>query len=198
MIRDSFANILKTLRHNRTIQIVIIILFIAVGVFVMVNFNFSEAKAFIRAHRGQAAIIGVGIYLLLGFTLIPASPLTLFLAVFLGPWETVIIASTGNTLAAILEYHIGQTMGDVFNFEVNIQKLPFGLADLPMNSPFLLLAGRLLPLGKQGFSFVCGAYHVPFGKYLWTSIVMYILSSSVLAYTGAGILRLIETLINQI
>jgi len=177
---------------------VIIILFIAVGVFVMVNFNFTEAKAFIRAHRGQAAIIGVGIYLLLGFTLIPASPLTLFLAVYLGPWETVIIAATGNTLAAILEYQIGQTMGDVFNFEANIQKLPFGLADLPMTSPFLLLAGRLLPLGKQGFSFVCGAYHVPFSKYLWTSIVMYILTAAVLAFTGAGLMNLIENLINQI
>lgn len=196
MIRDSFVNILKTLRHNRTIQIVLIILFIAVGVFVMVNFNFTEAKAFIRAHRGQAALIGVGIYLLLGFTLIPASPLTLFLAVYLGPWETVIIATTGNTLAAILEYQIGQTMGDVFNFEKNIQKLPLGLADLPMTSPFLLLAGRLLPLGKQGFSFVCGAYQVPFFRYLWTSIVMYIFTASLLAFTGAGLLRLIEKLIN--
>ena len=106
MIRDAFTNLLNYLRHNKTIQIVLILLFIAVGIFVMVSFNFTEAKAFIRAHRGQAAIIGVGIYLLLGFTLIPASPLTLFLAVYLGPWETVLIAATGNTLAAILEYEI--------------------------------------------------------------------------------------------
>ena len=198
MIRDSFTHILKTLRQNKTIQIVLIILFVAVGVFIMVNFNFSEAKAFLRAHRGQAAIIGVGIYLLLGFTFIPASPLTLFLAVFMGPWETVFIAASGNTLAAMLEYQIGFTMGDVFNIETHVHKLPLGLAELPITSPYLLMAGRLLPLGKQGFSIVCGAYQVPLGKYLWTSVVMFIFNASVLAFTGAGLLRLIENFIDSI
>lgn len=196
MIKDSVSHILKTLRHNKAIQIGLVIVFLAVGILVMVNFNLPDAKAFLRAHRGQAFLIGIGIYFLLGFTFIPASPLTLFLAVFMGPWETIVIASVGNTLAAVVEYQIGLTVGDVFGFESHMHKLPFGLADLPITSPLLLMTGRLLPLGKRGFSIVCGAYQVPLGKYLWTSVLMYIFNASVIAYTGAGLLKLIESLVN--
>jgi hypothetical protein len=52
------------------------------------------------------------------------------------------------------------------------------------------MTGRLLPLGKRGFSIVCGAYQVPLGKYLWTSVVMYVINASFLAFGGAGLARL--------
>lgn len=195
MIKDSVPNILKTLRHNKAIQITLIVLVLAAGILFMVSFNLPDAKAFIRAHRSQAALISVGIYFLLGFTFIPASPLTLFLAVFMGPFETVLVATVGNTLAALLEYQIGATVGDIFNFEARMHHLPFSLGELPISSPYLLLAGRLLPLGKRGFSIVCGAYQVSIGKYLWTTILMYIVNASVLAFSGVGLLKLIEDLI---
>ena len=193
MIRDSFTHILNTLRHNKAIQIGLVFLFLAVGVFIMVNFDLLDAQNYIRANRGQAALISIVIYFLLGFTFIPASPLTLFLAVFMGPWVTVLVATIGNTLAALLEYQIGRTAGDIFNFESKMQKLPLGLGDLPITSPYLLMAGRLLPLGKRGFSIVCGAYQVPMGKYLWTTVLMYIINASFIAFTGAGLLRLFQT-----
>lgn len=196
MIRDSFTHILKTLRHNKAIQIGLVFLFIAVGVLIMVSFDMPDAKAFIRAHRGQAILISIVIYFLLGFTFIPASPLTLFLAVFMGPWETVLVATIGNTLAALLEYQIGSTVGDIFDFEAKMNKLPLGLGDLPITSPYLLMAGRLLPLGKRGFSIVCGAYQVPLGKYLWTSVLMYFINASFIAFTGAGLLKLLGSFIN--
>ena len=193
MLRDSFTHILKTLWHNKAIQIGLVLLFLAVAVFIMVNFDLLDAQNYIRANRGQAALISIVIYFLLGFTFIPASPLTLFLAVFLGPWETVLVATIGNTLAALLEYQIGRTAGDIFNFESKMQKLPMGLGDLPISSPYLLLAGRLLPLGKRGFSIVCGAYQVPYGKYLWTTVLMYFINAAFIAFTGAGLLRLFQT-----
>lgn len=193
MIRDSFTHILKTLRHNKAIQIGLVILFLAFGVFIMVYFDLPDAQNFIREHRGQAALISIVIYFLLGFTFIPASPLTLFLAVFMGPWETVLVATIGNSLAALLEYQIGSTMGDIFDFESKMQKLPLGLGDLPITSPYLLMAGRLLPLGKRGFSIVCGAYQVPMGKYLWTTVLMYFINAAFIAFTGTGLLRLFQT-----
>jgi uncharacterized membrane protein YdjX (TVP38/TMEM64 family) len=193
MIRDSFTNILKTLRHNKAIQIGLVLLFLAVGILLMISFDLPDAKAFIRAHRGQAALISVLIYFLLGFTFIPASPLTLFLAVFMGFWETVLVATIGNTLAALLEYQIGSTVGDIFDFEAKMEKLPLGLGDLPITSPYLLMSGRLLPVGKRGFSIVCGAYQVPLGKYLWTTVLMYIINASFIAFTGTGLLRLFQT-----
>jgi uncharacterized membrane protein YdjX (TVP38/TMEM64 family) len=192
MIRDSFTHILKTLRDNKTIQIGLILLFLAVTVFIMINFDLPDAQNYIRANRGQAALISVAIYFLLGFTFIPASPLTLFLAVFMGPWETVLVATIGNTLAALLEYQIGRTAGDIFDFETQKQKLPLGLGDLPITSPYLLMAGRLLPLGKRGFSIVCGAYQVPYGKYLWTTGLMYVITAALIAFPGAGLLRLFQ------
>jgi uncharacterized membrane protein YdjX (TVP38/TMEM64 family) len=191
MIKEFVTNILKTLRHNKVIQITLMVLIIAATVLLMVSFNLPDAKAFIRAHRGQAALISIGVYFLLGFTFIPASPLTLFLAVLMGPFEAVLIATVGNTLAALVEYQIGATVGDIFEFESHMENLPFRLGELPITSPLLLMAGRLLPLGKRGFSIVCGAYQVPIGRYLWTSVVMYIVNASFLAFGGAGLARLI-------
>jgi uncharacterized membrane protein YdjX (TVP38/TMEM64 family) len=193
MIQEPLTHFLKTLRDNKAIQIGLILLFLAIAVFIMVNFDLADAQNFIRANRGQAALISTAIYFLLGFTFIPASPLTLFLAVFMGPWETVLVATIGNTLAALLEYQIGSTVGDIFDFETQKQKLPLGLGDLPFTSPYLLMAGRLLPLGKRGFSIVCGAYQVPYGKYLWTTVLMYIINAAFIAFTSAGLLRLCQT-----
>ena len=190
MIRDSFTYILKTFRDNKAVQIGSVLLFLAVAVFIMVNFDLLDAQNYIRANRGQAALISIAIYFLLGFTFIPASPLTLFLAVFMGPWETVLVATIGNTLAALVEYQIGSTMGDIFDFEAKMHNLPLGLWKLPITSPYLLMAGRLLPIGKRGFSIVCGAYQVPYGKYLWTTVLMYIINAAFIAFTGAGLLRL--------
>jgi uncharacterized membrane protein YdjX (TVP38/TMEM64 family) len=194
MIKDSIANILNTLRQNKVLQIALILIILAAGLLIMLSFDFQEAKTFLRANRSQAALISVGIYFLLGFTFIPASPLTLFLAVFMGPIETVVIATVGNTLAALLEYQIGTKVGDVFNFEAHMDNLPFRLGELPITSPLLLMSGRLLPLGKRGFSIVCGAYQVPMGRYLWTTVLMYIINASILAFTGTGLLRLIQNL----
>jgi uncharacterized membrane protein YdjX (TVP38/TMEM64 family) len=192
MIQEPLTHFLKTLRDNKAIQIGLILLFLAVAVFIMVNFDLADAQNFIRANRGQAALISTAIYFLLGFTFIPASPLTLFLTVFMGPWETVLVATIGNTLAALLEYQIGSTMGDIFDFEAKMQNLPLGLGKLPITSPYVLMAGRLLPLGKRGFSIVCGAYQVPYGKYLWTTVLMYIINAAFIAFTSAGLLRLFQ------
>ena len=195
MIKDSITSILKTLRNNKALQITTVLIIVAVGLVIMFRFDLPETQAFIRANRSQAALISVGIYFLLSFTFIPASPLTLFLSVFLGPIETVAFATVGNTLAALLQYQIGAKAGDIIDFESKMEKLPFKLGKLPITSPLVLMAGRLMPLGKNGFSIVCGAYQVPIGKYIWTTILMFAITASVLAFTGASLLKLIQTIL---
>lgn len=187
MIKDSLINVLRTLRQNKTVQIGSVILFVIIGVLIMVSFDLAATQAFLQENRGQAALVSIVIYFLLGFTFIPSSPLTLFLAILIGPIETSLIATIGNTLAALIEYQIGATVGDIFNFEEKMEDLPFDLGELPIASTKLLLVVRLLPLGKRGFSFVCGAYQVPLGKYLWTTFLMYLLNASILAFGGAGL-----------
>lgn len=183
-------NAVKFFKQNKVINIILIALILLTAVIITLNFDMSEAQRFIRQHRSQAIIISVGIYCLLGFTFIPASPLTLFIAVLLGPLQAVIIASVGNTLAAILEYHIGKSVGDVFDFEEKKAKLPFGLDKLPVTSPYFLMIGRMLPIGKRGLSILSGAYRVPMGLYLWTTGVVYIIDASIVAYGGATLISL--------
>jgi uncharacterized membrane protein YdjX (TVP38/TMEM64 family) len=191
MLNDRVINTLNKIKDNKTIQVMVLILVAVIAAFLIIHLDLPAAQAFIRANRRQATIIGIGVYFLLGFTFIPASPLTLFLAVLLGPVHAVLIAVVGNTLAALLEYQIGVVMGDVIQFEDKISRLPFGLSKLPITSPYLLMAGRLLPLGKRGFSIVCGAYHVPTLRYLWTTVVMYIINAAFIAFGGTGLLNLI-------
>lgn len=182
---------LKFFKQNKLLNIIVFALILLVGVTVTLNFEMSEAQLFIRQNRRQAIIISISIYCLLGFTFIPASPLTLFIAFLLGPLQAVLIATAGNTLAAILEYQIGKSMGDVFNFEEKKSNLPFGLDQLPVTSPYFLMIGRILPIGKRGLSIVSGAYRVPMGLYLWTTMLMYIVDAAIVAFGG---MRLISFL----
>ena len=181
MLNDRVINTLNKIKDNKTIQVMVLVLAAVIAVLLITYLDLPAAQAFIRANRRQATVIGIGVYFLLGFTFIPASPLTLFLAVLLGPYHAVLIAVIGNTLAALLEYQIGVVMGDVVNFNNIKSRLPFGLGKLPITSPYLLMAGRLLPLGKRGFSVVCGAYHVPALRYLWTMVVMYFINAAFIA-----------------
>jgi len=190
MIKDFLRNNLKRIKNNKPLQIVLLILFITAIILMMVFFDMEAAQAFIRAYRGQAVAIGIGLIFISGLTFLPTTPLTLFLAVFLSPVEAILITVTGHTLASFIEYKIGATMGDLIDFESKKEKLPFGLGALPMTSPYLLMAARLLPAGYIGFSIVCGAYQVPFGKFLWTSALMYTVNATVVSFSGAGLARL--------
>ena len=155
------------------------------------RFDLTETHVFIQNHRPYAAIISILVYILIGFTFIPAIPLTLFLAVLLTPLQAALLATIGNTLAALIHYKIGQTMGDVFDFKEKKSRLPFGLGKLPLSSPLLLIACRYIPFGKRGFSYVCGTYQVDFSRYLWTTLFVYGIDSFILAYCGASLSQLI-------
>ncbi len=190
MSKKEILRRIKKIGENKAVRVGMVVLSVLIVVLISVYFDLTEAQAFIRANRPQAALISIGIYFLLGFTFLPASPLTLFLSVFMGPWNAVAIAVIGNTLAALLEYQIGYTMGDLVDFEDKKKRLPLGLDELPITSPLLLMAGRMLPLGKRAFSVVCGAYQVPIGKYIWTTVLMYVIDATFVAFIGAGIVRL--------
>jgi len=190
MIKNFLLKNLKRIKNNKTVQVGLLVLFITVIILMMVFFDMENAQAFIRAYRGQAVLISIGLIFISGLSFLPTTPLTLFLAVFLSPVEAILITTAGHTLASFIEYKIGTTMGDLVDFDTNKEKLPFGLGNLPMTSPYLLMAARLLPAGYIGFSIVCGAYQVPFGKYLWTSMLMYTLNATVVAFSGAWLARL--------
>ncbi len=176
---------------SKSLQIAILLITVLFAILLSRRIDLTEAQIFIENHRPHAAIISILIYILIGFTVIPTIPLTLFLAVLLTPLQAAILATIGNTLAALIHYKIGQTMGDVLDFKEKKSRLPFGLGNLPLSSPLLLIACRYIPFGKRGFSYVCGAYQVIFSRYLWTTLLVYGVDSFILAYCGASLSQLI-------
>jgi len=161
------------------------------GVAFSLNFSINDIQAFIQENQSQAILISLALYVLFGFTFLPSIPLTLFIAVLIGPLQAAVVAALGNTIAAFFEYQIGKTVGDVVDFEEKRSRLPFGLGKLPVKSPYFMLAARSIPAAPRAFSMVCGAYEVPMGVYLWTTSLTYFISSAILAYGGEKLINLI-------
>lgn len=165
--------------------------FLALTIVITLQFDFADIKLFLRENKNHAIIISLLIYVLFGLTFIPSIPLTLFIAVLLGPAQAALIAAVGNTGAAFCEYHIGKSIGNVIAFKHLKERLPFGLSKLPIHSPLFLLAVRSIPAGTRSFSLVCGAYQVPMPVYLWTTFAMYLTTSVFLSFGGAKLISLL-------
>jgi uncharacterized membrane protein YdjX (TVP38/TMEM64 family) len=171
------------------IRVVLIGLIISGAIFISLNYTMADIQDYIASNPRQTIMISLLIYVSFGLTFLPSIPLTLFIAVLIGPLQAAIVATVGNTIAALLEYQIGKTIGDVVDFENIKTKLPFGLGKLPIKSPYFLLAARSIPAGTRGFSVVCGAYNVPLLSYTWTSFIMFFISSMVFAYGSLGLIN---------
>ena len=169
----------------------LILVFLVSIILLAIFFDLDSIKGFIRTHKQQAILISIAVYSIFGITFLPTFPLTIFIEVLLSPLQSALIATVGNTLAAVMGYLLGKTMGDVFDFEKKRSKLPFGLGRLPIKSPLFMLAARSLPAGSRAYSVVCGAYQVPIPTYLWTTSLMFFLNSAFLAFGGLELLKFI-------
>jgi len=174
--------------HN-ILRVVLIVIIIATAIFISLNYTLADVQNYIESNPRQAILISLLVYISFGLTFLPSIPLTLFIAVLIGPLQAAIVATVGNTIAALLEYQVGKTIGDVVDFDKIKAKFPFGLGKLPIKSTYFLLAARSIPAGTRGFSLVCGAYHVPLVSYTWTTFTMYFITSLVLAFGSVGLIR---------
>lgn len=181
----------KIFNRDNYLKFLGLLLILVIAIWGSFKFDFEEIKPFIRQNQGQAILISLVIYVLFGFTFLPSVPLTLFTAVLIGPFQAAVVAALGNTIAALFEYQIGKTVGDVVAFEEIKKKLPFGINKLPVDSPLFLLGARSIPAGSRAFSVVCGAYQVPMPTYLWTTSVMYFVTSAFLAYGGSKLISIL-------
>ncbi len=181
----------KIFNRDNYLKLLFLLIILIFALWGSLQFDFEEIKPIIRQNQIQAILISLVIYILFGFTFIPSIPVTLFSAVLIGPLQAAFVAAVGNTVAAFFEYHIGKAVGDVVAFEKIKDKLPFGLDKLPIESPFFLLVARSIPAGSRAFSVVCGAYQVPMPTYLWTTSLMFFVTSVFLAYGGSKLIDLL-------
>lgn len=177
--------------RKKTIITLITSLAFMVAIGAIVAFDFERIETFI-SHAGiWGLVISVFVYAALGMTFVPSEPLTLLIGAMFGPWPAMIVSWIGNTLAAIVEYYVGQRIGGAANFLEKKEKLPFGLGKLPVDSPWFLIGGRIIPLyGAKAISVVAGVYHVPLFRYIWTTAVTIFVGSLLFSFGGFGLGKL--------
>jgi uncharacterized membrane protein YdjX (TVP38/TMEM64 family) len=184
----------KKTRRNQSISILVFSVLIMALVAVFVTNDLNKIKAFISAAGAWGIIISILFYALMGMTLIPSEPFTLFIGALFGPLYATLIAGVGNTLSAMVEYYLGTHVGSATNFIERKDKLPFGLGKLKVDSPMFLIGARMIPgYGSKVVSFIAGIYKVPILRYIWTTMVPIFLGSAIFAFGGFGIGKLVKT-----
>lgn len=177
--------------RSQSISILIFSVLIMVIVGVFFAFDLNKIKDFISQAGAWGIIISIIFYALLGMTLIPSEPFTLFIGALFGPFYATLIAGTGNTLSAMVEYIMGTHIGTATNFMEKKDKLPFGLGKVKVESPVFLLGGRMIPgYGPKVVSVLAGVYNVPLLRYIWTTAILVFLGAAIFAFGGFGIGKL--------
>ncbi len=173
-------------------KILLAVLFLLIAALFALNFDSKNFEAFLHDNEEWGLFLSLVSFLLLGVTFIPSEPVTLLLTAWQGPVIAVVIATVGNTMAALAEYLIGGSISDAADFENRRAKLPFRLGKLPINSTAFLFFARLLPgFGPKFVGFAGGIYRVNLFSYTWTAVLANFIGASLLALSGYGVIQLI-------
>ena len=178
------AKLRSILSFGLTILVILLLI-------IILSRHLETIQNFIRQSGWLGLLISIALYGLLGLSPIPSEPLTVMLSTVYGPLTATLVAGTGNLLAAVIEYILGERIGNIASFEKRREKLIFGLGKLPVNSIPFLLAARMLPgYGPKFVSVMSGVYRVPVWRYLWTAAIPTYVGAAIFAYGGFGLLNL--------
>ncbi|NMB84109.1 TVP38/TMEM64 family protein [Candidatus Roizmanbacteria bacterium] len=168
--------------------------FLVVAVFYVAK-NMRDVRTIVSRAGLAGPVVLIFLYGFFAVTPITTDPLTVVSGVFFGPIGGVFISWIGNNLAAMVEYYFGRHIGKVANFKKIKEKLPFGLSRLPVDSPWVLIFGRLVPgYGGKVISIMGGIYHVPVRRYLWTSALTNFFGSLLLSLGGYQLIHFLKLL----
>jgi uncharacterized membrane protein YdjX (TVP38/TMEM64 family) len=178
-------------RDSHSLRNLVILILAIVALLFIVSKEMDNVQAFIAGSGWVGLVVSIGLYALLGASPIPSEPLTILLSTIFGPFSATLVAGTGNLLAALVEYYIGEHLGNAASFEKRREKLPLGLGKFPVESPIFMIAARMLPgYGPKFVSVICGVYRVPLWRYIWTAAIPTYLGAAIFAYGGFGLLSL--------
>ena len=176
---------------SQTVLFFVGTILIIVGIVYFVPRNLPQIEAYIATNGLWGMLVAVLLYGLLGLTFIPSEPLTILIGALFGPLIATLIAGVGNTLAAVVEYHLGARVNKMTNFVEKKEKLPWGLGKLPVNSPGFLIFARMIPgYGPKAVSVLAGVYKVPMSRYIWTTAIPTFVGAAIFAFGGYGLVDL--------
>ena len=181
----------KKEKKVQTIKTLVTTVLFLVVIGLILAFDFAKIKDFIAQAGVWGIFIAIGVYGLLGFTIIPSEPLTVLIGAMFGPWVATLTSLAGNTLSAMAEYLIGQRIGSATDFMEKKEKLPFGLGKLNPDSLAFLIFARAIPgFGGKTVGIISGVYKITFWRFMWTAFVTLLAGSLVLAFGGFGLEKL--------
>lgn len=174
----------------RNIFLLLITFGLPIALLIFFKKDFKAVERMIPTTGIAGPLFSILLMGVLSATPIPTDPIVILNGALFGPFVGIFVSWMGNNLAAIIEYFIGKGLGSLADFSEQKKKLPFGLDKFPADSAVFLIFGRFVPqVGGKIVSLAGGAYHVPFGRYLWTAIVSNLFGSVVLSLGGYSILH---------
>jgi uncharacterized membrane protein YdjX (TVP38/TMEM64 family) len=190
--RSLRTRLVDTIPHDkiRSLRLASVILITLIVVLFAATQDLEHWRDFIRQAGAPGLVVAVGVFGLIGASPVPPEPLTLFLSTTFGPLVAMVVAGTGNLLAALIEYAVGRMLGDIVSLDAHRTRLPFGLGKLPLESPVFLVGARMNPFyAPKVIGLAAGAYHVPLRRFVWTTAVVTYSGAALLAYGSYGLLR---------
>jgi uncharacterized membrane protein YdjX (TVP38/TMEM64 family) len=182
-------------KNTRPTRIFIVTLLVLMVLLIFISRDMEKVTTFIRDSGYIGILVSIGLYGILGASVIPSEPVTVLISTIYGPFTATMVAGLGNTLAALIEYYLGMHMGSMANFVEKKEKLPFGLGKLPIQSPVFLMLGRMMPgYGPKLVSVASGVYRVPIIRYLWTTAIPTFLGAAIFAYGGSGVFQWVKSI----
>jgi len=137
-------------------------------------------------------LISIALQTFFGISPIPTEPLTLINGAVFGPLKGGLISWVGYMLASWIEYFLGTRIRQLSGFEERRQKLPFGLGRLPADSPWFLIAARVIPgYGPKMVGVMSGMYRVKLWRFTWTAAIATGVGALAFAWGGAGLKSLL-------
>ncbi|EKD96159.1 MAG: hypothetical protein ACD_24C00161G0002 [uncultured bacterium] len=152
---------------------------------------FSNLEELLKSSGILGPLISVGLYGLFSVTPVPTDSLTIVNGMVFGILGGTIIATVGNTVAALVEYFLGLKVRDATGTKGKTFTIPIIKKKFPVNSVMFLIFGRFLPgYGGKIVSVLGGMYKISLWKYTWTALVANFIGALMFAY-GGHLLRLL-------
>lgn len=151
--------------------------------------NLESLESTLRSSGVWAPLIIILLYVLFSLTPVPTDSLTIISGAVFGIFFGTLIATVGNTLAALMEYFFGLKVRDATGTKGKTFKIPIIKKQFPINSIPFLIFGRFLPgYGGKIVSIMGGMYKVPLWRYTWTAAFSNLCGALMFSY-GGHILR---------
>jgi len=156
------------------------------GVIVVGALKYLDNLELVLTNTGiLGPLLSVVLYGIFSVTPVPTDSLTIVNGLVYGALFGTLIATTGNTVAALVEYFLGMKVRDAAHIKGKTFTVPVIKKKFPVDSTLFLIIGRFMPgYGGKIVSLVGGIYRVPLWKYTWTALVANFIGAIMFAYGG--------------